>query len=340
MVTGKMGSAAIQFILGFLLHQGFLQHYVYGNIKLETEYDPGYRFVAGADGECNFKVRAASDLDIELSADYAQTRPVVEILIGGENNTKSQIQSGAGALVEKPTPAILSAKEFRSFWIHWNDYAVTVGKKGSEEPILIYAVEKISPMKVISIGTNAGVSDSWVIDKASKKSPATNKNPPTPIPTPIPTRGTPPPVTTPKPPAKWFKTYGNHVPSNAIPAGRFDGTRVQVIGRAWYKNNLIPGAVVDVAGVCYVAWHGQSHYVSNYEVLVDTKGKFVETTYDNIPPNALRAGHTEKGEDLYICRADYKGMKLLGKAHKSHKTCYVGYRGVEHGSAKYEIYVY
>uniref|UniRef100_A0A2M4BV24 Putative farnesoic acid o-methyltransferase-like protein n=1 Tax=Anopheles marajoara TaxID=58244 RepID=A0A2M4BV24_9DIPT len=309
-----MGSSAIQFILGLLLHQGFLQHYVYGNIKLETEYDPGYRFVAGADGECNFKVRAASDLEIELSADYAQTRPVVDILIGGANNTKSQIQSGAGELVEKPTPAILSAKEFRSFWIHWNDYAVTVGKKGSEEPILIYAVEKISPMKVISIGTNGGVSDSWVIDKASKKSPATNKNPPTPIPTPIPTRGTPPPVTTPKPPAKWVKTYTNHVPANAIAAGKVDNLRIQYIGRAHYEGDLIPGAVERIAGVCYVAWGGKSKYVSNYEVLVDTKGKFVRTKLGNIPANALPAGKTVKGEVLYICRVEHKGMMLVGKA--------------------------
>uniref|UniRef100_A0A2M3Z2W4 Putative farnesoic acid o-methyltransferase-like protein n=1 Tax=Anopheles braziliensis TaxID=58242 RepID=A0A2M3Z2W4_9DIPT len=331
-----MGSAAKHFILGLLLHQGFLQHFVLGYIKLETEYDPGYRFVAGPDGECNFKVRAANNLGIELSADNAQTTPVLEILIGGANNTKSQIRSGASTLVEKPTPAILSAKEFRSFWIHWNDHTVTVGKKGSKEPIMSYAVDKISPMKFISIGTNGAMSDSWIIDQLTTQSPTTTKKPSTPVPT----RRTPPPITTPKPPAKWYKTYGNHVPSNAIPAGRFDGSRVQVIGRAWYKDNLIPGAVVDVAGVCYVAWHGQSHYVSTYEVLVDTKGEFVPATGGNIPSNALRAGHTAKGEDLYICRADYKGMKLLGKAQKSHKTCYVGYRGVEYGSAKYEIYVY
>ncbi|XP_050081673.1 uncharacterized protein LOC126568979 [Anopheles aquasalis] len=332
-----MGSAAIQFILGLLLHQGFLQHTVFGNIKLETEYDPGYRFEAGEDGECSFKVRAASDVDVVLSADSAHTKPVLEIIIGGANNTKSQVRAvGAGEVLEKPTPAILSAKEYRTFWIHWNNHAVTVGKWGSKEPIMTYGVDKISPMKVIFIGTNDGVGDTWVIDKPSAQSPATTKKPPTPVPT----RSTPPPVTTPKPPAKWVKTYGNHVPPNAIPAGRFDGSRVQVIGRAWYKDNLIPGAVVDVAGVCYVAWHGQSHYVSNYEVLVDTKGHFVPTTYDNIPPNALRAGHTAGGEDLYICRAVYKGMNLLGKAHKSHKTCYVGYRGVEHSSAKYEIYVY
>ncbi|XP_035778417.1 uncharacterized protein LOC118459279 [Anopheles albimanus] len=336
-----MGSVAIHFVLGLLLHHGFFQLSVLGNIKLETEYDPGYRFVAGEDGECSFKVRAASDLDIALSADYEQTKPVVEILIGAVNNTKSHVRSGAGELVEKPTPAILSANEYRGFWIHWNDQVVTVSKQGSKEPIMAYEIDKISPMKVISMGTNGGVSDSWVIEKTTTTSPATTsptiaKKPPTPVPT----RRTPAPVTTPKPPAKWVKTYGKHVPKNAIPAGKVDNLRIQFIGRAWYKNNLIPGAVVEIAGVCYVAWHGQSHYVNSYEVLVDTKGKFVSTSLANIPPDALPAGKTDKGEVLYICRVNHKGMVLLGMVHKSHERCFVGHNGLELKFYRYEIYVY
>uniref|UniRef100_A0A2M3ZY10 Putative farnesoic acid 0-methyl transferase n=2 Tax=Anopheles triannulatus TaxID=58253 RepID=A0A2M3ZY10_9DIPT len=197
-----MGSAGIRFILGLLLHQGLLQLSVYGNIKLETEYDPGYRFVAGGDGECTFKVRAASDVAIEFSADQAQTKQVLEILLGGANNMRSQIRSKAGELVEKQTPAILNAKEYRSFWIRWNDHAVTVGKQGSNEPIMTYQVDKISPMTVISIGADgSATSGSWVIDKPATQSSATTQKPkanekPTTTKKPAtaaPTRKTPPP---------------------------------------------------------------------------------------------------------------------------------------------------
>ncbi|XP_035778418.1 uncharacterized protein LOC118459280 [Anopheles albimanus] len=329
MATGNMRSAAIHFVLGLLLHHGFFQLSVLGNIMLETEHKLGYRFIAGEDGESNFKVRAASDVRIDFFAEHAQTTPLLEVLIGGVNNTKSHIRSGAGELVEKPTPAILSANEYRGFWIHWNDQTVTVGKEGSREPILTYDVEKISPIKFVSVGTDNDIRGSWIIKTSATEPPTTTQTP-----------ATPAPVTTPKPPAKWVKTYGNHVPANAIPAGKIDNTRVQFIGRAWYKNNLIPGAVVDVAGVCYVAWHGKSHYVTSYEVLVDTKGKFVSTSLANIPPDALPAGKTDKGEVLYICRVNHKGMKLLGKVLKSQERCFVGHNGLELKFYRYEIYVY
>uniref|UniRef100_A0A2M3YX06 Putative farnesoic acid o-methyltransferase-like protein n=1 Tax=Anopheles braziliensis TaxID=58242 RepID=A0A2M3YX06_9DIPT len=331
-----MGSVSVHFVLGFLLHGCFLQLSVFGNIELETEHKLSYRFVAGEDGVCNFKVRAASDVRIEFSADYAQTTPVLEILIGGANNTKSQIQSVVGELVEQPTPALLSANEFRGFWIHWNDQAVTVGKEGSMKPIMTYEVDNSLPMKVVSVGTNGDISGSWIIETLTTQPPTTTQTPATTVST----RRTPPPVTTPKPPAKWFKTYGNHVPCNAIAAGKVDNTRIQYIGRAHYKGDLIPGAVVQMAGVCYVPWGGISKYVSNYEVLVDTKGKFVWTRLGKIPSNALPAGKTANGEVLYICRVHYKGMRLLGKAQKSLERCFVGHDGLELKFYIYEIYVY
>uniref|UniRef100_A0A2M4BTV3 Putative farnesoic acid o-methyltransferase-like protein n=2 Tax=Anopheles marajoara TaxID=58244 RepID=A0A2M4BTV3_9DIPT len=331
-----MGPALVQFVLGLLLHGCIFQLPVYGNIALETEHQLGYRFVAGEDGECNFKVRAASDVRIEFSADHAQTTPVLEILIGGQNNTKSQIQAGAGALVEKPTPAILSANEFRGFWIHWNDQAVTVGKEGSKEPIMTYEVDKSFPMKVVSVGTNGDIRGSWIIETPTTQPPASTQTPSTTAAT----ASTLPPVTTPKPPAKWVKTYTNHVPANAIAAGKVDNLRIQYIGRAYYEGDLIPGAVERIAGVCYVAWGGKSKYVSNYEVLVDTKGKFVRTKLGNIPANALPAGKTVKGEVLYICRVEHKGMRLVGKAQKSQERCFVGHDGLELKFYIYEIYVY
>ncbi|ETN61940.1 hypothetical protein AND_006391 [Anopheles darlingi] len=158
-----MGSVTIQFVLGLLLHQCFFQLSVFGNTGLETDY--GYRFVAGEDGECNFKVRTASEADIEFAADDAQTKPVFGVLLGGERNTISHIRSSAGVRVEKPTPGILSPMEFRSFWIRWNDQTVTVGKQGSEEPIMTYEVDKVSPTKVIGIKTNHFKRGSWAINK-------------------------------------------------------------------------------------------------------------------------------------------------------------------------------
>lgn len=53
---------------------------------------------------------------------------------------------------------------------------------------------------------------------------------------------------------------------------------------------VIAGKLVPSHGVCYIAWGGQEHPCSSYEVLCSCYGGWVATAGDNIPPNALPAG--------------------------------------------------
>lgn len=82
-----------------------------------------YNFHPVRSGIVNFKVRSAKDAHIALTSGPVESDPIVEVFIGGWDNTKSVIRKNRNKpeKVETPTDGILSAGEFRGFWIRWND---------------------------------------------------------------------------------------------------------------------------------------------------------------------------------------------------------------------------
>lgn len=84
------------------------------------------------------------------------------------------------------------------------------------------------------------------------------------------------------------------------------------------------------------------------------------TSGGNIPPDAVPAGRTSSGEQLYVGRAHHDGALVVGKVmflisivliekltlivwpqvHPSHGVLYVPFKWEEHGYKDYEILVY
>lgn len=74
------------------------------------------------------------------------------------------------------------------------------------------------------------------------------------------------PMSSASPTGVWCEAVGGVLPSGALEGGNdIDG--VLFVGRANHEGALIPGKVNPQHGVCYVAWGGEEHGKSDYEVI-------------------------------------------------------------------------
>lgn len=73
-------------------------------------------------------VKTHNDAHFALSASPHDSAEMLEIVLGGRQNTRSWISLGkmGEPLVSAATPGILSWDEFRSFWISWKGGVVQV----------------------------------------------------------------------------------------------------------------------------------------------------------------------------------------------------------------------
>lgn len=62
----------------------------------------------------------------------------------------------------------------------------------------------------------------------------------------------------------WVAGQGSQLPPGAVAGGQ-DGEEL-FVGRASHEGALIPGKIVGSHGVCYIAWGGQEHGKTDYEV--------------------------------------------------------------------------
>ncbi|CAH4028970.1 uncharacterized protein LOC123715882 isoform X1 [Pieris brassicae] len=134
----------------------------------------------------------------------------------------------------------------------------------------------------------------------------------------------------------WVAIEDHKLPQDAM-IGGFEKNPIY-IARAMYSGSLCPGKYVPEERKAYVAWGGEEHEKSNFQILCGYNAKWVLCTDDNIPENAFVAGTSEiQNEPLYIGRAfiDYK--LIVGKVHMLYKTCYLPYRGEEIEVQHYEI---
>ena len=82
-----------------------------------------YKFLPLRNGIFRFKIRAPNDAHLALSAEPIESHPIIEVIIGGWQNSKSVIRYNQSKpeVAEANTPQILSRNEFRGFWIRVND---------------------------------------------------------------------------------------------------------------------------------------------------------------------------------------------------------------------------
>jgi len=291
-------------------------------IELETEDKLEYTWVPAGHNGVVFRIRANNDAHLALTSSQSESNPMLEVFIGGWQNSKSVIRRNRSKpdVVEEPTPGILSSGEFRGFWVRWTDNIITVGREGEAAAFMSYNNPESFPINFVGVCTGWGASGSWIIEA-----------PQVPQPQDFSSRssfgGTP----------VWVATSGTALPEGAFIGGQDNGEGL-VVGRAQHEGALLPGKVVPSHGVCYVAWGGGEHGKTEYEVLVGS-ASWVPGTGSDIPPTALPAGESEDGEPLFVGRAHHEGTVTVGKVQPSHGVCYISYAGQELGFAAYEILV-
>ncbi|XP_011206592.2 C3 and PZP-like alpha-2-macroglobulin domain-containing protein 8 [Bactrocera dorsalis] len=286
--------------------------------KLEYQFHP----VSG--GVFTFKVRAAHDAHLALTAAPVEADPMYEVFIGGWENTKSVIRKNRQKpdVAEVHTPGILEAGEFRGFWVRWYDNVITVGREGEAAAFLSYDAQDLFPVNFVGVCTGWGASGSWIIDEAQPAS--------------APALGFAPPCGS--GPGCWVPASNGTVPPSAVEGG-FDGAEQLYIARARHESDLIPGKLHPSHGVAYVAWGGGEHGHADYEVLCSSGGQWLPVHDGNIPPNAFPAGETAEGEPLFIGRATHDGTITVGKVQPSHGCCYIPYGGEELAYKEFEVFV-
>ncbi|KMQ95579.1 c3 and pzp-like alpha-2-macroglobulin domain-containing protein 8 protein [Lasius niger] len=420
---------------------------------LSTEDKLEYHFYPVTAGQIQFRVKAPNDAHIALTTGPQEGDPMYEVFIGGWSNSKSVVRKNRTKpeVLEVETPDILSADEFRGFWIRWNDGTLTVGKEGDSAPLLSYTDPEPFGIGYFGVCTGWGATGDWLIegrkplntpnkleykfhavrsgsvlidvkaksnghialtDRKGDSSPMyeimlggwenqasviryDRKQPdkvrvdtpnllnehehkrfsitwleglvtvrsggqsgavlmewrdPNPIGVSYVGRKNSiidPSTTTPSAPlevrgldagsACWCDASGGMVPPDAVEGGNDDGPLF--VGRAHHEGALIPGKVKPSHSVCYIAWGGEEHGKSDYQVLCGCSPTWVAVSGGNIPSNALPGGETEDGEPLFVGRVHHEGTVTIGKVQPSHSVCYIPFGGAEVAFPEYEILV-
>lgn len=81
------------------------------------------------------------------------------------------------------------------------------------------------------------------------------------------------------------------------------------------------------------------NFFQKYDILTGQGFKWVPSSHGQVPPEALPAGRTATGEELYIGRAFYMNSLTPGKIHRSHHCMYIPFAGNEISLHAYEVLV-
>nr|XP_040039708.1 C3 and PZP-like alpha-2-macroglobulin domain-containing protein 8 [Gasterosteus aculeatus aculeatus] len=99
------------------------------HISTPNKYEYQYVKKPAKMNQFQVAVKTHNDAHFALSASPHDSAEMLEIVLGGRQNTRSWISSGkmGEPLVSAATPGVLSWDEFRSFWISWRGGVVKVG---------------------------------------------------------------------------------------------------------------------------------------------------------------------------------------------------------------------
>lgn len=135
-------------------------------IELNTPDSLQYQFHPFRNGIFQFRVRAANDAHLILSGEPNETHPIIEVFIGGWQNSKSIIRYNhmKPEVAEAHTPGILNVNELRGFWIRYTDGVVTVGREGEAGSFLLWYNPTPFYVNYAGVCTGWGATGAWVID--------------------------------------------------------------------------------------------------------------------------------------------------------------------------------
>ncbi|GBP45178.1 hypothetical protein EVAR_25883_1 [Eumeta japonica] len=104
----------------------------------------------------------------------------------------------------------------------------------------------------------------------------------------------------------------NCLPTDAVIGGWWKD-KLYVI-RASHQGSLTPGKFVSPNGSAYISWGGEAHIKNEFEVLCGYNFKWLKTTQNRIPVNAVKGGYSEiMHEPLYVGRVEHDGCIIPGK---------------------------
>lgn len=101
-----------------------------------------------------------------MSGEPNETQPLIEVFIGGWQNSKSIIRYNQTKpdVAEAQTAGILDANELRGFWIRVTDGVVTVGHEGEAAAFLSWRDPNPFMVNYVGVCTGWGATGTWVID--------------------------------------------------------------------------------------------------------------------------------------------------------------------------------
>ena len=71
----------------------------------------------------------------------------------------------------------------------------------------------------------------------------------------------------------------------------------------------------------------------------DCSLRWIKVQGSYVSEGAVKGGHNENQQDIYICRVLLSDRRLIGKANMRHRTCYVPLGEKEVSNPSYEILV-
>ncbi|KAM3967438.1 uncharacterized protein ACR2FA_009596 [Aphomia sociella] len=239
-----------------------------------------------------------------------------------ENNRRIWIKKDNGSPAQiAQTTNILSADEYRSFWISWHGLSIQFGRDGESDPIVTLPDTKLKSLKYVVFavkGDDHGSVVHWRFELP-----------------PIIKRPEIMPISGGR--VQWVHA-DNQLPDGAV-IGGYENDALYII-RAEHFGSLTVGKFVSSEGVAYIPWGGEAHEKEEFEVLVGYDCTWVPTYEDRIPVGAIVGGYSEHtGEKLYIGRAYEKEHLIPGKVQPSHAACYIAYDGREITHKNFEILV-
>lgn len=109
------------------------------------------------------------------------------------------------------------------------------------------------------------------------------------------------------------------------------------IGRAEHNGDFLPAKVIPNKNKAYVSYGGEEIEVDSYQVLSGLRYQWLPAANGEVPPAAIKVGHSADGEHLYAGRGHYEGSLTVGKVHPSHGCLYIPYGDSEIKLYEYEV---
>ncbi len=110
--------------------------------------------------------------------------------------------------------------------------------------------------------------------------------------------------------------------------------------RGAHEGGLYPGKLLRDASSCKIVYEWEEISLNNYEVLTGARDSEWQTPINGqLPPNAFKGGK-DRGHDVYVCQAYYKGGIHPGKLlYVYQDACNISYDGLLISLSDYKVLI-